>query len=49
MAAKALNNSVTLPNFKKKSNPLAKTYSFDDTPNRELATKIKSSKSKKDL
>jgi hypothetical protein len=48
LAGKSLAASVTLPNFKKKSTPITKANSFDDAP-RSLVTKLKSSKSKKDL
>lgn len=48
LAAKSLHASVTLPNFKKKPNSIQKTMSFEDGP-KQLATKLKSSKSKKDL
>lgn len=48
IAGRSLASSVTLPNFKKKPTPLLKASSFDEGP-RTLVTKIKASKSKKDL
>ncbi len=42
---------ASLPNFKKKSSPLMKALSFDDSPSpvREPMKKLKASKSKRDI